>query len=124
MTIEAGLYSFLTTQVSGLKLYPQIAPETQAPPYVVYSRESTDRWRTLAAEGQFVSSFNISIYNTSYSAVLTLRNTIRALLEAKTGTLATGSPTVQAIEIDNEIDMYELDTKLHHGVLSITIFHN
>lgn len=123
MTIEAGLYSFLTTQISGLKLYPQIAPETQAPPYVVYSRDGTDRWRTFASEGQFVASFNISVYATTYSAMVALKNSIRVLLEAKTGTLATGSPYVQAIEIDNEIDMYELDTKYHHGVLDITIFH-
>lgn len=123
MTIESGLYSFLTTQISGLKLYPQIAPETQAPPYVVYSRDGTDRWRTFASEGQFVASFNLSVYATAYSAMVALKDSIRVLLETKTGTLATGSPYVQAIEIDNELDMYELDTKYHHGVLDITIFH-
>lgn len=123
MTIEAGLYSFLTAQISGLKLYPQIAPETQAPPYAVYSRENTDRWRTLATEGQFVASFNIGVYASTYGAMIALKESIRNALEVKTGTLATGSPYVQAIEIDNEFDMYELDTKLHHGVLDITIFH-
>lgn len=124
MTIEAGLVAYLVASIPTLKLFPQVAPETQAPPYSVYYRANTDRWRTFASEGQYASSFEISIYEATYGAMITTRNSIKGFLESKTGTLATGSPTVQAIEIDNETELYEADTKLHHGIIDITIYHN
>lgn len=124
MTIEEGLVAYLKTAAPTLKIFPQIAPESQAAPYAVYYRSGTDRWRTFSSEGEFVSSFSISIYAAGYGAMVALRNTIRGLLEIKTGVFGTGSPAVQAIEINNEMDLYEQDTKLHHGSMEFTIYHN
>lgn len=124
MTVEEGLVSFLKASISNLKLYPQIAPEGHTAPFCVYFRTTTGRWRHLQSNGSFAVSYQISIYHTTYAAMVTLRNTIREYLEPKVGTLATGSPYIMAIEIDNESDLYEADTKLHHGVLEFTLYHN
>lgn len=115
MSIDAGVYSRLTSDAGifaliGTRAYPNVAPDTAVPPYVVYQRVGVSHVRHMAnASGLVFTTFQFSVYaNTQKTARLVageIRDSFDHLLST---TLGSGGDAVlvQAVFLKNEIDGY------------------
>jgi hypothetical protein len=83
--------------------YPLQAPETVAPPYVLYSRSSTARERDLnGSAGAPVGTFAVEIYADGYTDAKALADLVRGAVNDFSG-IAEGS-TIDDVELTEEAD--------------------
>jgi hypothetical protein len=88
MTVETALYSTLagTSGVSALvstRIYPGIAPESAAMPYIVYSLVGTDRLATLLGSGDYARKrMQIECVATTYAGSKALASAVVAALQS------------------------------------------
>lgn len=83
--------------------YPLVAPETLAPPYVIFSRAGTTRERNLG--GSFptpVGQFSVDVYADGYADSKALADLIRSAVNDFSGE-AEGA-TIQSVELAEELD--------------------
>jgi hypothetical protein len=99
------------------RAYPGTADETAATPYIVYSRVSSIPQNDLDAGGGAAQLMNTrmqaNIYAPSYGAAQATASALKAALLAWS--------TQNTVEL--ELDLYEPDTKLHHIVIDVSIWH-
>lgn len=93
--IEAAVYSILTADSTlaalvGTRVYPQVAPQDVALPYVAYERISTSRvYSHSPGVSQLARArFQFTAGSTSYSDVRAVVNAVRGALDAYSGTAA------------------------------------
>lgn len=83
--------------------YPLVAPETLAPPYVVFSRAATARERRLGGSfGVPAGTFSVDIYSDGYADCKALADLVRSAVNDFSGT-AEGS-TIDDVELTEEAD--------------------
>lgn len=88
---------------AGCPAYPVAAPGNAAPPYVLYSRNGTDRERNLdGSVGSPVGDFAIEIYSDGYLQGKGLADLVRAALNDFSGE-ADGA-TIDHVDLTEESD--------------------
>jgi hypothetical protein len=103
MTIETTIYTALSSLASG-KVYPLVAPEKVAAPFIVYSRIASTPENTLEG-GATIDQVRIQVdtYANTYSAVKSLAESVRSAME--------GSGAKATLQTDQ--DLFEPDLKLY-----------
>jgi hypothetical protein len=127
MTIEEGLVIELSviTGLSG-KVFPITAQQDTATPYLTYSKNDTERLRTLLSHDGYVEvQFQFDIFHTGYSSLLSLKRLVIAEIKTweRTNIGVTG-PYIQACTLDEEIETYDDETKLFQGTIDFKICYN
>lgn len=116
MSLQTDLFTLLESLFSG-RVYPSLAPEDTASPYVVYTRVSSVEENSLDANGGSANASNtrlqIDIYASSYSAAQSSAATVKSALK--------GWATENTLQ--GEQDFYEPDTKLHRVMLDVSTWH-
>jgi hypothetical protein len=70
--------------------YPMSAPDTAAPPYVVFGRTATDRTNSLSGPADAPSgTFSVEIYSDGYKAGKDIADLVREALDNFTGSVET-----------------------------------
>lgn len=125
--IEQALYRLLSTNsnVTALvstRIYPSIASQNAARPYVVYQQiTEQDIAKNLDGPGNLPAvSFQIDAYAEDYKTARRVADAIRGVLRSSRGSVElAGSPTVSVriadVRIERTTDFYESDVspKLH-----------
>lgn len=106
MIVGKAIYNILSnvtavTDIVSTKIYPEIAPQNESQPYIVYSVVSNSPTDTKEENGN-VDEATIEVYcfNTNYSTAIDLGVAVRAALERKNGTY--GGVQIQSINYTNE----------------------
>jgi len=106
MIVGKAIYNILSnvtavTDIVATKIYPEIAPQNESQPYIVYSVVSNSPTDTKEENGN-VDEATIEVYcfNTNYSTAIDLGVAVRAALERKNGTY--GGVQIQSINYTNE----------------------
>lgn len=77
---EAWIKAAIET-ATGATAWPLVVPETLAPPFVIYQRDSTDRpQQTHGLTGFAEGAFPVELYADTYAAVKTLADQVRGAL--------------------------------------------
>ena len=106
MIVGKAIYNILSnvtavTDIVSTKIYPEIAPQNESQPDIVYSVVSNSPTDTKEENGN-VDEATIEVYcfNTNYSTAIDLGVAVRAALERKNGTY--GGVQIQSINYTNE----------------------
>ena len=132
MSFESDLYEKLrddatiTTLVSG-RIYPNTSPQNPTTPYIVYARDDNESEEDMVGgSGLDRTSLQFDIYaaEDKHEDTVAIREALVALLQPFVGTMGAGNTQVRSVEYTNDFDLYEDDTKLHHNVLLMAIWHD
>lgn len=122
--MEAALRNKLIQEIPELEnqIYPTNAPETYKKPYLVYTRISTEKIKTLEGfMGKEYLSFMFSIMATKYGDMKELTKKIENLLESLPNS-ELGSFFIEDIDISNVHEVYEHELKVNRGIIDFTIY--
>ena len=117
MSIEALIYTRLSgfaglAALVGTRIYPNVAPQNVAAPYIVYRRVTAGRPGAMQADTGIVRGrFQVDVFDGTFDGAAAVREQIRQALQRWR---SAGPPVVQATFLDTQIDLYEDDTGLHH----------
>ena len=106
MIVGKAIYNILTnasavTDIVSTKIYPEIAPQNESQPYLVYSVVGNSPTATKEENGNVdEASVEVYCFNTTYSTAIDLGVAVRAALERKNGTF--GGVKIQSINYTNE----------------------
>ncbi len=106
-------------------IYPTNAPESHTRPYLVYSRISTRKVKTLQGlTGKEYLSYMFSIMATRYSDMVNLRKEVEKLLIGFLGTTIGDKNKfyIEDIDINNVHEVYEHELKINRGIIDFTIY--
>lgn len=122
--MEAALRNKLIQEIPELEnqIYPTNAPETYKKPYLVYTRISTEKIKTLEGfTGKEYLSFMFSVMATKYGDMKELTKKIENLLESLPNS-ELGSFFIEDIDISNVHEVYEHELKVNRGIIDFTIY--
>ena len=114
MSLNDALYkqlstATLTTQLGSTAIYPVVAPQGKALPYVTYQQISEVRIHAMLSDPGIQSCrYRFSFWSTSHKQVKRLADKGREVLQDFSGNLG-GTVAVQRIFFDNEVDMHAID---------------
>ena len=106
----------LTTLVGQNIFYLGEVPQGVTEPYIVFFKVSTSRVHSYAGSSQLATSrFQFSVFSDSYYEAKQIVEQLQVALQGVTGNIG-DSPYVNvgAILYENETDLYETETRLHH----------
>lgn len=111
--IQEQLFTALSG-VAGGRVFPNVAPNNIAKPYVVYSRVASTPENTLA-DGVPVENtrFQIDCLDTTYAAVIALADVVKAAMRT--------SNLTNLLLLEQ--DQYEPDALLHRVILDFSVWH-
>lgn len=124
MAIETLIFTRLSTfggltALIGTRVYPNIAPQNAARPFVTYRRVTSDRPAAMGSDSGVVRArFQFDTFaeddetEVGFDDAAAIRAQIRAALKRWRDPV--GPPVVQDTFLVSEIDLYEDDTRLHH----------
>lgn len=96
------------------RIYPQIAPDAAAPPYIVHQRVSANTENILdGASGLVNTRLQVDVYATTYAQAQAVAAAIDALMAGW---------EVQNVSVLSQ-DFYEADAKLHRVATDYSIWH-
>lgn len=122
--MEAALRNKLIQEIPELEnqIYPTNAPETCKKPYIVYTRISTEKIKTLEGfMGKEYLSFMFSVMATKYGDMKELTKKIENLLESLPNS-ELGGFFIEDIDINNVHEVYEHELKVNRGIIDFTIY--
>lgn len=125
--METALRYEINTKITELKdsIYPTNAPETYTKPYLVYTRITTRKTKTLEGyTDKQALSYLFSIMATKYSDMVRLRGQVEALLLCMPKT-EIGDKTkiyVEDLDINNVDEQYEHELRVNRGIIDFTIY--
>lgn len=134
MTIEKALRDLLkddaaVSGVVGAKIYPLLAPQNIAAPFIVYTRVIGDRIREInGPSGMAQVTFQIDCYagglnkRNEYPAAVDLANKVRLLLDGYEGTKS--GIRIGGISLQTDQDFYEPDTNLYRVSQDYLVTHD
>ena len=107
--IEDAIYNRLTTgtTVVGTRVYPTLVVDSTTPtPYIVYEKTGGEHTKSMSgmvglAEAEF-DIMCVTSGTSAYSDAKSIRNSVRLILDGKTGTW--GGVTVRGCFITDELD--------------------
>ncbi len=106
MIVGKAIYNILSnttavTDIVSTKIYPEIAPQNESQPYIVYSVVSNNPTDTKEDNGNVdEASIEVYCFNTKYTTAIDLGVAVRAALERRNGTF--GGVKIQSINYTNE----------------------
>ena len=106
MIVGKAIYNILSntsavTDIVSTKIYPEIAPQNESQPYIVYSVVSNNPTDTKEDNGNVdEASIEVYCFNTKYTTAIDLGVAVRAALERRNGTFGGGK--IQSINYTNE----------------------
>lgn len=132
--MESALRQELETKIEELKptinddgteigyVFPTNAPEEATRPYLVYTRVSTKKIKTLEGlTGKEYLSYMFSIMATRYGDMVKIRKKVEKLLESLPGRQI-GNFYIEDIDINNIHEVYEHELKVNRGIIDFTIY--
>lgn len=132
--MESALRNELETKIEELKptieldgtetgyVFPTNAPEGATRPYLVYTRISTKKIKTLEGlTGKEYLSYMFSIMATRYGDMVKIRKKVEKLLESLPGTTISNF-YIEDIDINNVTEQYEHELKVNRGIIDFTIY--
>lgn len=127
MTIEAGLYDYLTNNanVSGVvaaRIYPIIMPQNPTYPCITYTSSGAVRNSTFSGQTDFVGmQIDIDCWASTYSAAKDLQSKVRGVVQNYQGLM--GGVTVDSVFVYDPYETYEVDAEAYRCTIPITIYH-
>ena len=132
--MESSLRNELETKIEELKptinddgteigyVFPTNAPEGATRPYLVYTRISTEKIKTLEGmTGKEYLSFMFSIMATRYGEMKELTKKIEKLL-IDLPLKRLGPFYIEDLDINNIHEVYEHELKVNRGIIDFTIY--
>jgi len=112
--IQQEIYSALSGVACG-RVYPNIAPNNVAKPYVVYARVSSSPENTLS-DGSPIDNLRLQIdcYDSTYAAAVALAEAVKSAFDASAITHL----------LLQEQDQFEPDALLHRVILDFSLWHH
>lgn len=107
------------------KIYPTNAPEGSQGPYLVYTRITTRKIKTLEGyTNKQALSYMFSIMATKYSDMVRLRKQVEELLLSLSGkTIGAEGIYIEDIDINNMNEQYEHELGVNRGIIDFTIYY-
>ena len=127
MTIEEGLYSYLSTNVGvsalvSTRIYPGTLPQNWTAPAISFQRISGVRLRRLSGPvGRATPRIQIDCWADSYSGAKALAEAVRSAMDGYAGLM--GTTTVGSVVLETDIDFYEPDTNVYRVSMDYWISH-
>ena len=132
MAIEAALVALLAadapyTALVDKRTYPLRLPDRPAPgvaqfPAVVYQRISGDREYSQDGDSRLPHPrYQFSVWGPDYTATRAAANALRTAISGYRGTV--GGVFIQAIFIESEQELFEIETKLNRVLIDAIIWH-
>lgn len=128
--METALRNELETKIEELKpladgtgyIFPTNAPEGATRPYLVYTRISTKKIKTLEGiQNKEYLSFMFSIMATKYGDMKRITTKVEKMLISLPQTKI-GNFYVEDIDINNIHEVYEHELKVNRGIIDFTIY--
>jgi len=112
MTLEEQLFNALTVLVAG-KVYPAVAKQGEAAPYIIYQSVVSTTSNTLGGASNLQNTrIQVSGYANNYAAAAALGKNITA---------AMANASFTNIKLTDQM-LYEPDVKLHRVMLDFSIW--
>ena len=135
MELGEALYSKLsgTTDLTALvstRIYPRIAPQNTAFPYVIFFQVSNPGYHAMLNDPNINSPrWQISTWAETYSSARAIAKQVKAALRDYSGTMGGSSGvSVQRIFYENEVDYTDVDPETkavtHHIAQDYIIWHS
>lgn len=115
MGVESDLYGYLSTYAGltaliSTRIYPLVAPQNVTKPYCTYQKISLERKYSHQGFSDLQRPrLQVSCYGETYGQARTVADQLIVALEAWPG-----AANIQAVFVENEIDLYDYDTGLHY----------
>ncbi len=125
--VEEAIYSRLSTHAGvsalvGSRIYPSLMPQNVTLPALTYIKVAGPRVSAMSIDtGVARPRFQVSCWSQTYSQAKALAAQVRAALQRWRGTES--GVVIQASFMENEIDLYDNETELHHVALDFEISH-
>lgn len=122
--METALRLEINTNIPDLKdqIYPTNAPEGSKGPYLVYSRITTRKIKTLQGLiGKEYLSYMFSIMATRYGDMKRITKQVENLLISLPGQQI-GDFYIEDLDINNIHEVYEHELKVNRGIIDFTIY--
>jgi len=122
--METALRLEINTNIPDLKdkIYPTNAPEGSQGPYLVYSRITTRKIKTLQGLiGKEYLSYMFSIMATRYGDMKRITKQVENLLISLPGQQI-GDFYIEDLDINNIHEVYEHELKVNRGIIDFTIY--
>ncbi|SFB02710.1 Protein of unknown function [Collimonas sp. OK607] len=115
MTIQEQLFALLSNATPAAeRVYPLIAPDAVARPYVIFQRVSANTENILyGSSGLINTRIQLDVYATTYAQAQDIAAAIDGLMAAW---------NVQNVSVLSQ-DFYEPDAKLHRASIDYSIWH-
>lgn len=130
MNIGEALYAYLKVDVDlsaliSTRIYSLTLPQNCTMPAVTYRQISGPRVHTMGSDpGLTHPRFQFSCWGSSYGSAKDVARKLQAALQDYKGTMGGGGGVVvQASLLENELDIYDPDTKLYCVPLDFIIWH-
>jgi hypothetical protein len=110
----------------GERIHFNLAPQDVVKPYIVVIKISGPRYTLSNATAGSIAypRFQFSIFSTTYKEAKEIADAIRAVLLTFSGLMGgAGGVTVLSCLYENEVDLYEVETGLHHIAVDYIIWH-
>ena len=127
MTIEEGLYDYLSSDVGvsallSSRIYPGTLPQNWTAPAISYQRISGERNRILSGpDDRATPRIQIDCWADSYSGARALAEAVRSAIDGYAGLM--GTTQVGSVVLESDTDFYEPDTNVYHVSMDFWISH-
>jgi hypothetical protein len=114
--IEAGLYTRLNTQLTGIggRIYPKTMPQNVTLPAVTYELISDPRGNThQGPDGTVEARYQVTTWSQSYQQAKTLSLQVKNALQGYRGPMGTGV-AVASIFAAGGRDLFDDDLRIHY----------
>lgn len=127
MSVKAAIYNRLSnfsalTSLVSTRIYPGIAPQNTAIPYVTYQQISNESISAMGADtGLERPRFQVDSWSTSPLEADNVAIQVKSALQRYEGTLE--GTTIQVIFLENDVDIYDHEAGIHHVSTDFEINH-
>jgi hypothetical protein len=127
MDFEQALTAELSA-IPGLesKVFPIVAPQVTAGPYLTYTLENNERVQSLTGhDGLVQSRYQLDLFHASYAGLKALKKAvIQNLKTLNLRNIGGTGPYIQQVEILSELEAYEESVKLYKGIIEFDVHYN
>lgn len=121
MHLEEGLFNYLRTAIPSASIYGLLrGPQLPAVVYTLISDPVTSSFQCVDQIRE--SRYQIDVYTRKYLTVKDMALQVCNALHNHTGDL--GGYPIQRIWLENTMDGFEENAKLHRQILTFVIYHN
>lgn len=129
VAFEFNLFSFLTVTASAVKaiisdrMYPLRAPDKSTYPLITYSKIDGERDSTHDGNSGLANpSMRLKCWSPSYLTAKNLALEVVKALNGRTG--AMGGTDRSGSMVEDEVDLFDPETKLYHIVVDVAFWHS